>query len=154
MVRHLRKPGHPRRRRLVSYRPPVRSITPRQPPGRSASLPLFLSLHFAPLFRPPPQFSLLSSSLPLPLSSYLFPPPPPLLLTLFLPFILFHPSSNTPFPRSTFLLLLFLLLFHLLLPKPRFLLVRSLCHLSLSLFVCIPQERLSTLLLLLLLFLV
>lgn len=57
MVRHLRKPGHPRRRRLVSYRPPVRSITPRQPPGRSGSPP-----------PPPPPLSTflpLSPSLPL-----------------------------------------------------------------------------------------
>lgn len=54
MVRHSRKPGHPQRRRLVSYRPPVRSITPRQPPGRSDSPPsrstLFSLFHLLPFF--------------------------------------------------------------------------------------------------------
>lgn len=91
MVRHLRKPGHPRRRRLVSYRPPVRSITPRQPPGRSASLPLFLSFHFPPLFPLPPLTFL---SVPL---RFLFRFLPTFSLLLFCsPFLLFHPSSNTP----------------------------------------------------------
>lgn len=65
MVRHLRKPGHPRRRRLVSYRPPVRSITPRQPPGRSASLPLSS-----------PRFSLSIFSLFASSSAFFLPPLP------------------------------------------------------------------------------
>lgn len=113
MVRHLRKPGHPRRRRLVSYRPPVRSITPRQPPGRSASLPLSflsLSLHFALL--PPLNFL----SFPLPLSSHLFPS-----------------VSTLRFLSSSF--------YH-------FSYRDSFSCIPISLFACIPQERLSTLLLL------
>lgn len=113
MVRHLRKPGHPRRRRLVSYRPPVRSITPRQPPGRSASLPLSflsLSLHFALL--PPLNFL----SFPLPLSSHLFPS-----------------VSTLHFLSSSF--------YH-------FSYRDSFSCIPISLFACIPQERLSTLLLL------
>lgn len=118
MVRHLRKPGHPRRRRLVSYRPPVRSITPRQPPGRSGSPPplstLFslFSTSFLPLLSlsTPSTFAtaLLLNFLPLPLLPFL--PPPPPFLSLF-PFFraaadshAFHPP---PFhPRYRLLVLL------------------------------------------------
>ena len=77
MVRHLRKPGHPRRRRLVSYRPPVRSITPRQPPGRSGSPP------------PPP-----------PLSTFL--PFSPSLLLFCSIFSLFHLLRSLLFDCSLF----------------------------------------------------
>lgn len=93
MVRHLRKPGHPRRRRLVSYRPPVRSITPRQPPGRSGSPPLLST--FFPLSPSPLLFCSIFSLLYLPrlLPPRLLQPPHPLLLPphpfFLFPFILF-----------------------------------------------------------------
>ena len=88
MVRHLRKPGHPRRRRLVSYRPPVRSITPRQPPGRSGS---------------PPSPPLLSTFFPL------SPSPPLLFCSIFSLLCLLPPSASSQVPpppsfrRSSFL---------------------------------------------------
>lgn len=111
MVRHLRKPGHPRRRRLVSYRPPVRSITPRQPPGRSASLPLSflsLSLHFALL----PPLNFLSFPLRflfrfLPIFFLQFPrstffPPPSTISPTAIPSRVFRSLSSRVFHRRGF----------------------------------------------------
>lgn len=89
----------------------------------SPSLSLFpLS---SPLSPPSAQLSLRSSSLPLPLSSYLF--PPPLLLTLpslppFLEYTAPLSSSSSCYFTFSYLSLL----------------------LPLSLFVCIPRERLSS----------
>lgn len=88
----------------------------------SPSLSLFpLS---SPLSPPSAQLSLRSSSLPLPLSSYLF--PPPLLLTVrsLPPFLEYTAPLSSSFRYFTFSYL------SLLLP--------------LSLFVCIPRERLSS----------
>lgn len=125
MVRHLRKPGHPRRRRLVSYRPPVRSITPRQPPGRSGSPP--------PPSPPPPlsTFLPLSPSLPLFCSIFsLFHLPRLLLfdcslfsssfLSLLLPPLRTVPSHLPPTILLDTIFACSLILFHLLHRERRF----------------------------------
>lgn len=87
-------------------------------PGSFRLSPSLLSLSLSPLCSSPsPQFSLLSSSLPLPLSSHLFPS----VSTLrFLSSSFYHFSYRDSFS----------------------------CMTPISLFACIPQERLSTLLLL------
>lgn len=98
MVRHSRKPGYPRRRRLVSYRPPVRSITPRQPPGRSGSSPspfvsltVSLSLSLSALFSPF-SFSLL-------LLNFLTPPSLRIRVTRLLLSLIFSNLHQSRFPR-------------------------------------------------------
>lgn len=86
-------------------------------PGSFRLSPSLLSLSLSPLCSSPsPQFSLLSSSLPLPLSSHLFPS-----------------VSTLRFLSSSF--------YH-------FSYRDSFSCIPISLFACIPQERLSTLLLL------